>query len=92
MGRVDCKSIGELCSKLAEHALPAWIYIRKDGAFERHYSKSNVHDLSQFIEVVSKSSLLAVLDNYFNNNVINSKDQNIIWVVDFFSPACTPCM
>ncbi|CAF3957073.1 unnamed protein product [Rotaria magnacalcarata] len=88
VGRFDCSSSADTCTKLYIFKKPAFILFKQGGHYEFYYGRHTSNDIAGFVRDNAFSPLRALTPSDFPSVTTDSKP----FIIDFFSPFCPPCM
>lgn len=88
-GTVDCTIHVNLCRTYNVHSYPTTILYNQSKPHQYH-GHHNVHALGEFIEDTLNPPVITLDYNQFRKEV-RRKDDNVMWLVDFYAPWCGPC-
>ena len=88
-GTVDCTVHNPLCSQLGINSYPTTIMYNQSS---QHYFNGQHQEqaIVNFIEDILHPTVIA-LDNDLYIELIEKKNADDMWLVDFFMPWCFPC-
>ncbi|CAF4064051.1 unnamed protein product, partial [Rotaria magnacalcarata] len=82
VGRFDCSSSADTCTKLYIFKKPAFILFKQGGHYEFYYGRHTSNDIAGFVRDNAFSPLRALTPSDFPSVTTDSKP----FIIDFFSP------
>lgn len=88
-GTVDCTIHTGVCSSYEIKSYPTTILFNQT---EQHqfFGRHSAQDLVEFVEDTLNPVVVSLTPVLFSS-LIETKDENVIWAVEFFAPWCGPC-
>ncbi|TKR94871.1 hypothetical protein L596_009103 [Steinernema carpocapsae] len=88
-GTIDCTIHKEICQKAGVTSYPSAILRYEDKEF-RNIGFHDVHQILEFIDDALNPSV-EVLDGNNFGDLVGAREEDELWLVDFYAPWCGPC-
>ncbi|CAM1305631.1 DNAJC10 (predicted) [Pycnogonum litorale] len=88
-GTVDCTIHQKLCNMYNIRAYPTAILYNNSVPYQFHGQKNSKH-IVDFVTDILNPTVISLDSESFDSNVRN-KGEDVMWIIDFYSPHCGPC-
>nr|XP_012150041.1 PREDICTED: dnaJ homolog subfamily C member 10-like isoform X1 [Megachile rotundata]XP_012150042.1 PREDICTED: dnaJ homolog subfamily C member 10-like isoform X1 [Megachile rotundata] len=92
IGKINCGKHSRICSTFNVDHYPMWGILKPGGAFEFYRGKDLFNDIVKFVYSSIKSLNVWTLNEKQVISIMEGKNANEAWFLDWYAPWCPPCM